>query len=240
MGNEWIARWGQYFAGWDARLPCAEPEVLVTLTRAISSAGESNRVHHVRRSATLPPFDESRDGSYADWVEKRFRTTGAVPFFALSPETRSPHGPGSCVEATICVEKDGRAVEVRTDDLGQVLRTTRTEELDPWHGWAAAVPALLLMGEVVGGSGQDAVVLEVRLPTYIWFPRVRGWFSHEDQEWFDNRLQASCHTPRLNAFLVSAAEAVRQAGGTWEPADPEECEGTYSDMVDIHGVVLGD
>jgi hypothetical protein len=75
--------------------------------------------------------------------------------------------------------------------------------------------------------------LQVALNSDIWFPRVPGllekkswitknYLNHslycpivEYRKGFDNQPLANKHTPRLNRFITSVAQAVAKMGGEW-------------------------
>lgn len=109
-------------------------------------------------------------------------------------------------------DREGIVTEAEVDDLGELLRNLRPEDVESGgflmkHG----PPVDLRMYE-------RRVVLEVAfaLCSDIWLPWALGLLEDDYGEGlYDNRPLAERHTPRLNAFLAAARAATEAAGGRW-------------------------
>ncbi|WP_232667826.1 hypothetical protein [Pseudonocardia sp. TRM90224] len=121
-----------------------------------------------------------------------------------------------------------------TQDLGGELL-----ELRPDLQHAPRVPAVSIDGPI-SHDRTGPVYISITTATDLWFPRVVG--IHDDpaehrHQWLDNSVLARRHTPRFNAFLAGARDAVAALGGGWSCDVGVNVR--YADWFDVAGVRLG-
>lgn len=119
--------------------------------------------------------------------------------------------------------RDGEVTTAQVKDPGAVLRELDSIPASISERNTDAGSAMVVTGSLLDYDGSrlsrsiERPVLTFATHSDIWFPFVTGDAhpSWDGERYFDNRELASRHTPRLNDFLVSVADAVVAAGGRW-------------------------
>ncbi|MGF1603723.1 MAG: hypothetical protein ACFCU8_17210 [Thermosynechococcaceae cyanobacterium] len=90
----------------------------------------------------------------------------------------------------------------------------------------------------------SAAYLGIHLYTDIWFPRVKGFLErmessteYGDDYMFDNTELAQRHTPRLNRFLQSVKQLIKERGGDLA-VDCSNFQDFYGSMCSDNGIIL--
>lgn len=216
--NSWIALADVAVARWEAT--SNDP---LALADTIIRAGEETGV--LRFATSAPDRTQVRPFDY-----RAHLSTGVVPF-ELAPE-EAPAGRRLIMQGEICWYENGFVREGEIADLGSLLRLLRPDAVDWADDFMAHVPPVI----VWGGRGFG---VRIDLPTDVWFPRVLGVLDSDapappSAPARDNSVLASCHTPRLNAFLSE----VRRASDGWDLVPLEGIATRYSHMADDRGIRL--
>lgn len=251
MKNLWIHT-EQAFATWisDLTAVATKPMAIFEFAHAVLVSGVKHRVFDVAE-APLIDYRRVRDGALGDVLRRLLEHERVLDLFGFTGSAMMPGRPrSSIVETSLCYfDRDDARTERVVTDLGAVL-----ESLEPVAGsipdaFKMHLPALRVRGrrytDVDEGTAVDrrsnpypvAVLFEIH--SDIWFPWIYG-STHPQcdyQRMFDNQELASCHTPRLNAFLAEVSAAARDAGGhfgLW----PDGTGPWATDWVDDTGVLL--
>jgi len=216
-------------AGWIANLTetaLEDPWRLVPFLETVIRSGEKHRVLTVLRVASLN-YERTRDGDFFDFLHARWRERGVPELLGdmsgLVAESRMAWLDNAC-----CV------TEGPLSELESIL-----EWDEPWEdaidglrdpGW----PPVSVFGcteeyiqEARAGRWRGNVELQINLHSDIWMPWIIG-SGHpvvsiqdlrEGMRYFDNRMLAERHTPRLNSWIREVAAACVEAGGEFEVND---------------------
>jgi hypothetical protein len=252
--NRWISNTAPLLE-WDAVFPppksLADVERLLHLTMAVLEVGEREAVYRVSQTEGYSPlqaFDSSTRCTYAQHVEKIFFETGdLLPMSSMSSDYKI-----SGEFSKICYyDQAGEIVEEEVDSLGEILKRTRQDVESMPHRMAVGIAPVKIYGNELGGKAGFwtperyhpffETTFTVQLFTDIWFPQVIGFAESDygkerEEEGYDNRELALCHTPRFNRFLLSVRQLVLDYGGTWSIGD--DVGVGYGHAITENGIIL--
>lgn len=248
MSNSWTCD-DHSLACWTADLTAARdhPEDLLAWQRAVLEDGERLEVYQVGE-APAAGYRRDESGFIADHLERLYVETGQVDLFAFGTDGMVPlDGSWLKVFARVAYfNRDGAVREAAVDDLGDLLRALRPQDLQLSDWLMKHVPPLDVARHATvprPSNGQahagTSLTVHFKLPSDIWLPWVSGILDdvHEAGVLQDNRALASRHTPRLNEFLSTAREATRACGGGWS-MDPSQTGLDALSQVSEEGVLL--
>lgn len=220
--NHWITFPDHRVAGWEATLPGprGDAERLVQLGIALVDAGKRHGVWNAQRFATTADFEA--------YVRTAVGERGTVPL--LFGESTPGH---------VACYRDGRIVELEVADVGVLLRELRP---DRPTSVTRSAPPVVVRGASLRVDHAEDVVIEIRLDTDLWFPRVMGMCEpipddEDAPESYDNRELAARHTPRLNRFLAEVRKRTIELGGRWTMLDADGIARNYTDQWDASGIL---
>lgn len=229
MKNRWVSL-DNPMASWVADLSTRRhnAESLLSWLRSILTAGDECAVYSVDEAPTAG-FRRAIDGSLTDYIERQFNASMSIDLFQFARSGMRPvNGSRFKVSARMAyVDADGRIAESDIDDLGMLLRNLRPADVASAGSRMSRCPPIEITGPKIDFGAPERSIwtpkpdqVKVRFNIYsdIWFPWVRGLLEDkfDVNSWHDNRSLTQFHSPRLNRFLESAAEATRACGGTWE------------------------
>jgi hypothetical protein len=251
MKNLWIQT-ENALATWiaDFTAIATQPVAIFEFVRVALAAGVQHRIFDVA-DAPVIGYRRDRDGALGDILGHQLLQDQVLDLFGFTGSAMMP-GPltSSIAETTLCYyDRNDHLVERVVTDLGAVLESLEPSPGDIGYGFMKHYPAVRITGEryqgVRNGCPVDSrahphpVAALIGIHSDIWFPWVYG-SAHprcDHRRMFDNRELASCHTPRLNAFLGEVAAAARRVGGSFG-VWPDETGMRAADWVDHNGVLL--
>ena len=251
MKNLWIQT-ENAFVTWIADFTAisAQPTRIVEFVRTLLASGSAHRIFDVAE-APIINYRRDRDGSLGDVVGRLLDHGKILDLFGFTGAAMLPgHPQSSTVETTLChYDRGDQLVERVVTDQGALLASLEPAPGSIPNGCKTHYPAVRITGrryaDVREGVSVDQRARPLRVAAYIgihsdiWFPWVYG-SAHPEADhirMFDNRELASCHTPRLNAFLGEVAQAARGIGGSFG-VWPDETGKRAADWVDDSSVLL--
>lgn len=213
--------------------PRGNPESLITFGHTLAEAGKRHAVWDVQRLPGATNFDATQ-GTFEEYLREAVRTRQRVPL----PQDVRP-GDDLWAPARVAFYRGDEIVQDEIGNLGELLRNLRPEK-DTMSARSAS--PVTIRGVSVPVEYEEEVVVEIRLDTDIWCPRVIGLGEPDDGEEhpdsYDNRALAEIHTPRLNAFIGEVRAATLATGGRWKTWEPDGFGMNYADQWDEFGIRL--
>jgi hypothetical protein len=229
--NHWITFVGHTVVGWEAYLPAPRGDVEPLLQFGISlvEAGRRHTVWDVQHIGGGLPF-VAGEQSYETYLRRAVNDHGFVPRFPWRISDV-----GDSMLARLAFYRGDSIVEEVVDDVGVLLR-----ELRPDHDRTVtrSAPPVEVQGKPIRVDSVKEVLVEITLPTDIWFPHVMGMEGEYTSELYDNSALAQLHTPRLNAFLREVRDKTLALGGRWEKQDVSGIAVNYLHQWDELGIHL--
>jgi hypothetical protein len=231
--NDTVVRWGAFLPG-----PRGDISGLIRFGVSVVEAGA---LYEVYRALHIPGARSYLAGteSFEEYLRARAKE-GRVPLF---PRESRPGPDELWTPARISFYRDDEIVEAEVGDVGALLRELRPNDLEAAGMFMRSAAPVTVRGSSVGIDDDQEVLIQVRLDTDLWFPRVMGMLEAvpEDEpkpDFYDNHELAERHTPRLNAFLNELRHSATALGGRWEMIEVDGVGVNYAEQWDESGIHL--
>jgi hypothetical protein len=252
MLNFWASQ--EYpFAGWRGKFPLEAG--LSNLERQLAFLVKVHEVAEQEsvRQAIEPPREHSKylensDSRYThvQYLRAYYTQTGEVSH-GLSPST-----------TRLCYYNlEGDLVEGDIEDTGELLKILHPDkERSRFMSYEDPVRLIVtpervsslgkvntLLAEDTDVGEERTIDVSIQLNSDIWFPWVAGFLEERrthgsNNDKYDNRELAQCHTPPLNRFISTVRELVLEYGGIWRIDYPDPFIGFYAPMITEQGILL--
>jgi hypothetical protein len=229
MRNLWIHT-EHAFVTWIANFTAIarKPAAILEFVQAALVAGAKHRIFDVAE-APLIGYQRDRHGALGDLLGRLLERDRVLDLFGFTGAAMLPGLPrSSTVETSLWhYDREDQLVERVVTDQGALLASLEPVPGSIPNGCMTHYPAVRITGRryvdvhegvpVDNSSHPLPVAVLIAIHSDIWFPWVFGGAHPEAdlRRMFDNRELASCHTPRLNAFLGEVAAAARRVGGSF-------------------------
>ena len=256
MTNHWIARVKTDFAKWEAIFPpprtIADYNLLLDFTKVLLKVGKQEAIYEIKEVRRPHNFNPGSGIDYAQYMEQDWLENQRLLLFDLGIGVSENYEGILRTPATLCYyERNGQLAKAKVENMGLLLESLRPDDADWGSIFMDGVAPVTIFSRSVYTSEirnevqkPRAVKITIALNTDIWFPKVLGLLDNEPspaptlRKWYDNHTLATCHTNRLNRFLVSIQKLVTTLGGEWRLDAPEGIAEHYKFMVSNHGIIL--
>jgi hypothetical protein len=224
-----------------------DPARQLSLLVGVHEVAERERIRQAVEPSEwhLQYLTESTSYTHAKFLQAYYDRTGELSLHSSVSTSR------------LCYyDLEGELIETDVKDTGKLLETLHPDRERCRFNMSYHVPVQIqvfprsvsLPGNVDTSSSQSTleqktINIGILLYSDIWFPWVVGWLEERracgsNNDKYDNRELAQCHTPRLNRFISTVRELVLEYGGNWVIDSPPPDTGFYSPMVTEQGILL--